>query len=60
MKKYVKSNSDNLAKQIALQTLNEIKKLYEADDSGLLEGGMYSGFMKELDEQIKNINYIND
>ena len=60
MKKYVKSNSDNLAKQIALQTLNEIKKLYEADDSGLLEGGMYSDFMKELDEQIKNINYIND
>lgn len=42
-------------KRKALETLAEVKRIYEDSESELLSGGFYDEFMKVVNEQIKEI-----
>lgn len=42
-------------KKAALDTLKKVKEIYENDASGLLVGGFYHDFMREVNEQIREI-----
>lgn len=42
-------------KQMALDTLEKVKEIYDADESGLLVASFWSDFMAEVNSQISEI-----
>lgn len=42
-------------KQMALDTLEKVKEIYDADESGILVASFWSDFMAEVEEQIREI-----
>jgi hypothetical protein len=44
------------AKRKALETLEAVKRLYDADESEILVGGFWSEFMSMVNGQIDEIN----
>ena len=44
------------AKRQALETLEKVKRIYDEEGGKLLTGGFWADFMREVNEQIKEIN----
>ena len=42
-------------KQMALDTLETVKEIYDADESGILVASFWGDFMAEVEEQIREI-----